>query len=167
MRLLVNGRARSVPEAWRDETLLATLREPLGLVGAKYSCGIGVCGACVVHVEGEPVRSCMLRTADAEGRRVLTVEGLAGADGTLHPLQRAWIEERVAQCGFCQAGQIMQALSLLERSPRPSEAEIASALAGNLCRCGTYDRIKRAVRRAAEVMADADRAPDPGAGDRG
>lgn len=164
MRLRVNDRERRVPDAWREETLLATLREHLGLVGAKYSCGIGVCGACVVHVGGEAVPSCTLRTGDVDGRSVLTIEGLggrgglAGEEGGLHPLQRAWIDERVAQCGYCQAGQIMQALALLSRNPRPSEAEIASSMEGNLCRCGTYDRIKKAIRRAADAMAG------PGAG---
>ncbi|UCE87376.1 MAG: (2Fe-2S)-binding protein [Deltaproteobacteria bacterium] len=148
MQLTVNGSERRVPDAWRDETLLSTLREHLGLVGAKYSCGIGVCGACTVHVDGAPVNSCTLRTSDAAGRSILTIEGLAGPDGGLHPLQQAWIAERVPQCGYCQTGQIMQAAALLARNPRPSEAEIAVAMAGNLCRCGTYDRIKKAIRRA-------------------
>lgn len=158
MRLRVNGNERSVSEAWREETLLATLREHLGLVGAKYSCGIGLCGACAVHLEGAPVNACRVRTGDVEGRSVLTVEGLAGEGGELHPLQKAWLEERVPQCGFCQTGQIMRALALLRETPRPSEAEIVSAMSGNLCRCGTYERIGRAIRRAAEAMAD-DTAP--------
>lgn len=155
MRLRVNGSERSVPEAWREETLLATLRERLGLVGAKYSCGIGLCGACVVHVDDVPVKSCTLRTGDVDGRSILTIEGLAGPAEGLHPLQRAWIAERVPQCGYCQAGQIMQALALLSANPRPSEADIVTAMAGNLCRCGTYDRIKKAIRRAADEMAGA------------
>jgi isoquinoline 1-oxidoreductase alpha subunit len=157
MRITVNGRQQSIPEAWRGETLLDTLREHLGLVGAKYSCGIGLCGACLVHVDGAPVNSCTLRTADLEGRHVLTIEGLSRADGRLHPLQEAWIAERVPQCGFCQAGQLMRAAALLAESPRPSEPEITAALSGNLCRCGTYDRIKRAIRRASGQR------PDPGA----
>lgn len=150
MRLTINGNERSVPDAWRDETLLSTLREYLGLVGAKYSCGIGLCGACTVHVDGAPVNSCKLRTSDVEGRSVLTIEGLARPDGALHPIQQAWIDERVPQCGYCQPGQIMQAAALLSENPRPSEEEIAAAMAGNLCRCGTYDRIKRAIRRASQ-----------------
>jgi isoquinoline 1-oxidoreductase alpha subunit len=148
MQLTVNGRQRQIPDAWRDETLLSTLREYLGLVGAKYSCGIGLCGACNVHLDGAPVHSCTVRTSDAEGRTVLTIEGLARSDGRLHPLQQAWIDERVPQCGYCQAGQIMQAAALLARNPRPGEEEITTAMAGNLCRCGTYDRIKKAIRRA-------------------
>jgi isoquinoline 1-oxidoreductase alpha subunit len=153
MRLRVNGSERSIPDAWRDETLLATLREQLGLVGARYGCGIGVCGACLVHVDGVPVHSCRVRTGEVDGRSLLTIEGLAGPDGRLHPLQQAWIDERVPQCGYCQAGQIMQALALLSANPRPSEADIVTAMAGNLCRCGTYDRIKKAIRRAAEALA--------------
>jgi isoquinoline 1-oxidoreductase alpha subunit len=153
MRITVNGVEHKIPDAWRDETLLNTLREHVGLVGARYSCGIGVCGACTVHVDGAPVNACRVRTADAEGHAVLTLEGLADADGRLHPLQQAWIAERVPQCGYCQAGQIMQAAALLARNPRPGDAEIAAAMNGNLCRCGTYDRIRRAIRRAAKEMA--------------
>jgi isoquinoline 1-oxidoreductase alpha subunit len=155
MRLTVNGSERRIPEAWRDETLLSTLREHLGLVGAKYSCGKGFCGACTVHVDGVPVNSCGVRTADVEGQSVLTIEGLARPDGRLHPLQQAWIEERVPQCGYCQTGQILRALALLVANPHPSEEEVVAAMAGNLCRCGTYDRIKRAIRRAADLLAEA------------
>jgi isoquinoline 1-oxidoreductase alpha subunit len=153
MRLTVNGRERELPDAWRDESLLATLRESLGLVGAKYSCGKGLCGACTVHIDGVATHSCNLRTADVEGRSILTIEGLAELDGRLHPLQQAWIDERVPQCGYCQAGQIMQAAALLSRHSRPSEEEIVAAMSGNLCRCGTYDRIKKAIRRAADELA--------------
>jgi isoquinoline 1-oxidoreductase alpha subunit len=155
MKLIVNGVERSVSDSWRGETLLSTLREHLGLVGAKYSCGLGLCGACKVHVDGRSVNSCTIRTAELEGRSILTIEGLAAGDGRLHPLQQAWIDERVAQCGFCQSGQIMQAADLLSRSPRPSVEEIDRAMSGNLCRCGTYDRIKKAIRRAAEGLARA------------
>jgi aerobic-type carbon monoxide dehydrogenase small subunit (CoxS/CutS family) len=143
----VNGAERSVPAAWADETLLDTLREHLGLVGAKYGCGIALCGACTVHVDGAPVPACRVRTADAVGRRIVTLEGLG--QGGLHRLQRAWLEERVPQCGYCQAGQLMQAAALLAANPEPSDDEIRSAMAGNLCRCGTYERIRRAIRRAA------------------
>jgi isoquinoline 1-oxidoreductase alpha subunit len=149
MKLTVNGTERGIPDVWRDETLLSTLREHLGLVGAKYSCGIGLCGACKVQLDGVAVNSCTVRTADAAGRAVLTVEGLAGPRGGLHPLQRAWIAERVPQCGYCQPGQLIAAAALLSRNPDPREDEIVAAMAGNLCRCGTYDRIKRAIRRAA------------------
>ena len=143
----MNGAEHRVPAAWAEETLLDTLREPLGLVAAKYACGIGVCGACKVHVDGAPLNACRVRTADVAGRSIVTLEGLAA--GGLHRLQQAWIEERVPQCGYCQAGQLMQAAALLASSPDPSDAEIRAAMAGNLCRCGTYERIRRAIRRAA------------------
>jgi isoquinoline 1-oxidoreductase alpha subunit len=148
MRIEVNGVPREVLPEWRDETLLSVLREHLGLVGTRFGCGEGACGACTVLLDGDPTRSCSVPAADAAGRSVRTVEGLAGRDG-LHPVQRAWLEERVAQCGYCQSGQIMAAVALLERSPDPSDAEIAAAMEGNLCRCGTQARIRRAVRRAA------------------
>ena len=154
MRLEVNGNERLIPDAWRDEALLHTLREYLGLVGAKYSCGMGLCGACKVQVDGVAVNSCGVRTADVEGQSVSTIEGLVRPDGRLHPLQQAWIEERVPQCGYCQPGQILQALALLSANPRPSDEEIVAAMAGNLCRCGTYDRIKKAIRRAADQLAE-------------
>jgi isoquinoline 1-oxidoreductase alpha subunit len=153
MRLIVNGTEQRIPDSWRDETLLSTLREYLGLIGAKYSCGIGLCGACKVHVDGAPLNSCGVRTGDVEGQAVLTIEGLAESEGSLHPLQQAWIVERVPQCGYCQTGQIMQAAALLTGNPRPTEEEIIAAMDGNLCRCGTYDRIKRAIRRAADQIA--------------
>jgi isoquinoline 1-oxidoreductase alpha subunit len=155
MRLTVNGVERRVPAEWREETLLSTLREHFGLVGARYSCGKGVCGACKVLVEGAPLSSCTLRTADVEGLSILTIEGLARPDGRLHPLQEAWIAQRVPQCGYCQSGQIMQALALLSAIPQPSDEEIVAAMAGNLCRCGTYDRIKKAIRRAADQLTEA------------
>ena len=145
--LTVNGAERRVPAAWGDETLLDTLREQLGLVAAKYGCGIAVCGACKVHLDGAPVNACRVRTADVSGRSIVTLEGLAG--GGLHRLQRAWIEERVPQCGYCQPGQLMQAAALLASNPEPSDDEIRAAMAANLCRCGTYERIRRAIRRAA------------------
>ena len=154
MRLTLNGSAQRVPDAWRDETLLSSLREYFGLVGVRPSCGMGLCGACKVLVDGVPLSSCTLRTADVEGRAVLTIEGLARPDGRLHPLQQAWIAERVPQCGYCQSGQIIQALALLSGNPHPSDEQIAAAMAGNLCRCGTYDRIKKAIRRAADQLAE-------------
>jgi isoquinoline 1-oxidoreductase alpha subunit len=160
MKLTVNGTAQRVPDAWRDEALLSTLREYFGLVGARYSCGTGLCGACKVLVDDVPISSCTMRTADVAGRTILTIEGLARPDGRLHPLQQAWIAERVPQCGYCQSGQIIQALALLSGSPHPSDEEIAAAMAGNLCRCGTYDRIKKAIRRAADQLAETGERPD-------
>ena len=157
--LRVNGAEHRVPAAWADETLLDTLREQLGLVGAKYGCGIAVCGACKVHVDGTPVTACRVRTADVVGRSIVTIEGLAA--GGLHRLQRAWIEERVPQCGYCQPGQLMQAAALLVSHPDPSDDEIRAAMVGNLCRCGTYERIRRAIRRAARE-ADAAETPPRG-----
>lgn len=150
MNLTVNGQARTVPAEWHDETLLDVLREALGLVGAKFGCGVGQCGACTVLVDGAPARSCTLRVAALAGRAVRTIEGLSD-DPALHPVQAAWLEESVPQCGYCQAGQVMGAVALLERTPRPTDAQIDEALAGHLCRCGTQQRIRRAVRRAAEM----------------
>ena len=148
MRLKVNGRDAAVPPDWRDESLLDVLREALGLVGAKYGCGVGLCGACTVLVDGEPARACLLRAAEVGEREVTTVEGLARGD-RLHPVQQAWLDEAVPQCGYCQAGQIVATVALLRRVPRPTDAQVDEALAGQLCRCGTHARIRRAVRRAA------------------
>jgi len=152
MKIRINGRVADVPETWRQESLLHVLREPLGLVGAKFGCGVGQCGACTVLLDGEPVRSCLLPAADVGARAVLTVEGLA-ADGRLHPVQQAWLDEAVPQCGYCQAGQVMGTVALLRQVPCPTDAQIDAALAGHLCRCGTYARIRRAVHRAAGVKA--------------
>lgn len=150
--LRVNGAERNVAVAWADETLLDTLREALGLVAAKYGCGIGACGACTVHVDEAPVRACLIRTGDVEGHGIVTLEGLA--DGALHPLQRAWLAERVPQCGYCQSGQLMRAAALLAERPEPTDEEVRAAMAGNLCRCGTYERIRRAIRRASRESAE-------------
>jgi aerobic-type carbon monoxide dehydrogenase small subunit (CoxS/CutS family) len=127
--------------------LLWALREELQLTGSKFGCGIGVCGACTVHVDGQPTRSCMMPVSHVAGKAVTTIEGLS-QDGR-HPLQLAWIEENVPQCGYCQSGQIMAAAALLAEIPNPSDADIDRAMAGNLCRCGTYQRIRRAIHRAA------------------
>ena len=127
--------------------LLWVLRDVLGLTGTKFGCGIGQCGACTIHLDGAPVRSCRLAAGSAAGRAVTTIEGLAAS--TPHPVQEAWIAEQVPQCGYCQSGQIMSAAALLARVSRPTDAEIDAAMSGNLCRCGTYQRIRRAVRRAA------------------
>jgi isoquinoline 1-oxidoreductase subunit alpha len=146
VRLTINGRPHEV-EAPDDMPLLWVLRDIVGLTGTKFGCGAGVCGACTVHVAGTPARSCMLPVASLGGRAITTIEGLS-RDGS-HPLQRAWVEEDVPQCGYCQAGQLMSAAALLARTPRPTDADIDAAMAGNLCRCGTYPRIRRAIHRAA------------------
>lgn len=151
MSFVLNGTSQDIPPEWADEPLLFLLREHLGLTGAKFGCGVGICGACTVIVDGEAARACIIRAGDVEGLVVRTVEGLAGAD-TLHPVQRAWLELAVPQCGYCQAGQIMSAVALLERTPEPSAEDIDAAMDGNLCRCGTYPRIRAAILRAAEDL---------------
>jgi isoquinoline 1-oxidoreductase subunit alpha len=148
MELQVNGQRHAIDTAWQDESLLVTLREALGLVGAKFGCGVGLCGACTVLVEGQPVRACLLAARDATGRSITTIEGLAQG-GVLHPVQQAWLDERVPQCGYCQAGQIMGAVALLRAVPRPADAQIDAAMAGHLCRCGTQPRVRAAIRLAA------------------
>jgi isoquinoline 1-oxidoreductase alpha subunit len=148
MQLQVNGRVVPVAPEWRDEQLLFVLREHLGLSGPKYGCGVGLCGACTVLVDGRPERACLLPAADLPGRNIVTVEGLAQGD-RLHPVQQAWLDERVPQCGYCQAGQIMAAVALLHARPNPDAADVDAALAGHLCRCGTQQRVRRAIARAA------------------
>jgi isoquinoline 1-oxidoreductase alpha subunit len=148
MKLRVNGAEHEVA-APDDMPLLWVLRDLLGLTGTKFGCGMALCGACTVHIEGKPVRSCVLPVGGVKGRAVTTIEGLS-PDGQ-HPVQRAWIEEDVVQCGYCQSGQIMAAAALLAARPHPSDADIDAALSGNLCRCGTYLRIRAAVKRAAEL----------------
>ena len=127
--------------------LLWAIRDHVGLTGTKYGCGAGLCGACTVHLDGKPVRSCMVPASQAAGHAVTTIEGLS-ADRS-HPVQRAWIAEDVPQCGYCQAGQIMSAVALLAETPKPTDEQIDAAMAGNLCRCGTYQRIRHAIHRAA------------------
>ena len=151
--LNVNGEKRSLGQVDPETPLLWVLRDQLQLVGAKYGCGIGMCGACTVLLNGKAVRSCSLRVSDAGEGEIQTIEGLAAGDGKLHPLQDAWIEEDVAQCGYCQAGQIMAASALLKANPSPSDAEIDKAMAGNVCRCGTYLRIRKAIKRASGELA--------------
>jgi isoquinoline 1-oxidoreductase alpha subunit len=143
----VNG-ARHELDVEGEMPLLWALRDVLGLIGTKYGCGIAQCGACTVHLDGAAVRSCSVRVADVAGKSIRTIEGLA--QGTrLHPLQQAWIEHDVPQCGYCQAGQIMSAAALLDRTPNPTDADIDAAMAGNYCRCGTYNRIRAAIHGAA------------------
>lgn len=148
LALVVNGQPRSV-DVEPDTPLLWVLRDTLGLTGTKYGCGAALCGACTVHVDGQPVRSCQTTVESVQGKRVTTIEGLS-PDGR-HPLQQAWLQEQVPQCGYCQAGMLMTAAAFLAGNPRPSDSEIDRALVGHACRCGTYQRIRKAVRRAAEA----------------
>jgi isoquinoline 1-oxidoreductase alpha subunit len=152
MKLRVNGQDRDVV-APDDMPLLWVLRDVLGLTGTKFGCGMAQCGACTVHVDGQAVRSCVLPLSGVKGRAVTTIEGLSQTG--LRAVQRAWIEEDVVQCGYCQPGQIMAAAGLLQARPEPTDAEIDAALSGNLCRCGTYQRIRAAVHRAAALAGEA------------
>jgi isoquinoline 1-oxidoreductase alpha subunit len=131
--------------------ILWVVRETLGLNGTKFGCGIAQCGACTVHLDGKPVRSCSTPVAEAEGRAVTTIEGVGGPDGELSKVQQAWVSEQVPQCGYCQSGQIMSATALLRDNPSPSDADIDAAMKGNICRCGTYVRIRRAIKVAAGI----------------
>jgi isoquinoline 1-oxidoreductase alpha subunit len=148
MKLRVNGREHEV-SAPEEMPLLWVLRDLLGLTGTKFGCGMAQCGACTVHLDGEAVRSCVLPVGSVGDKAVTTIEGLS-TDG-LHPVQRAWIETDVVQCGYCQPGQIMTAAALLRVKHKPTDAEIDAAMSGNLCRCGTYQRIRAAVRRASQI----------------
>jgi isoquinoline 1-oxidoreductase alpha subunit len=152
LKLTVNNVAKSV-DVPPDTPLLWVLRDVLDLKGAKYGCGMGVCGACTVLVDGHAVRSCMTHVGSVTGQHVTTIEGLS--PGGLHPVQAAWESIDVAQCGYCQSGQIMAAAALLDRSPHPTDAEIDTAMSGNLCRCGTYPRIRQAIHQAAAAGATA------------
>ncbi|HMV31839.1 MAG TPA: (2Fe-2S)-binding protein [Gemmatimonadales bacterium] len=143
----LNGRSQSV-DVPDDTPLLWVLRDTLALTGTKYGCGMAQCGACTVHLDGQAIRSCSTPVGAAAGKKVTTIEGLS-ADGS-HPLQQAWVAEQVPQCGYCQSGQIMQAAALLSQTPTPTDAEIDAAMAGNICRCGTYQRIRAAIHRAAK-----------------
>ncbi len=151
VRFKVNGREHTVKDLDPSVPLLWVLRDSLGLVGAKFGCGLGMCGACTVHLNGQPVRSCLVPAQSVGEQPITTIEGLA-KDGQLHPLQEAWIEHDVAQCGYCQTGQIMSAAALLEENSKPSAQDIEAAMAGNLCRCGTYNRIREAVQAAAQKI---------------
>lgn len=154
MKLIVNGTERQV-EVEDDMPLLWILRDELGITGVKYGCGIAACGACTVHVDGEAMRSCQV-TADTleDGTEITTIEGL-GTPPALHAVQSAWVEHQVAQCGYCQSGQIMQAAALLAEIPNPTDEDIDDAMSGNLCRCGTYPRIRAAVKTAAQTLQEA------------
>jgi isoquinoline 1-oxidoreductase alpha subunit len=148
IKLTLNGQAKDIDVA-DDTPLLWVLRDTLGLTGTKYGCGSALCGACTVHVDGQPTRSCVTPVSAVSGKSVTTIEGLSNDRG--HPVQRAWIELEVPQCGYCQSGQIMSAAALLSKNPNPSDADIDGAMSGNICRCGTYPRIRKAVHRAAEL----------------
>jgi aerobic-type carbon monoxide dehydrogenase small subunit (CoxS/CutS family) len=157
--LTVNGETQRVDVDERTP-LLWVIRETLGLTGTKFGCGIAQCGACTVHLNGRPIRACVTPLSAAAGQAVTTIEGLA-QDDTLHPVQQAWIDLQVPQCGYCQCGQIMSAVALLETEPDPDDAAIDRAMRGNLCRCGTYPRIRRAVHRAAELARGAPAEQNP------
>jgi len=133
--------------------LLWVIREQAGLTGTKFGCGIAQCGACTVHLNGRPIRSCVTPVQAAAGQQITTIEGIGLGDAGLHAVQRAWIDEQVPQCGYCQSGQIMAAVALLEQNPAPSDADIDAAMSGNICRCGTYSRIRRGIKRAATTLA--------------
>ncbi|RDK11427.1 (2Fe-2S)-binding protein [Cupriavidus lacunae] len=151
MKLTVNGKMRQV-DVVPDMPLLWVLRDELGITGPKYGCGIAQCGACTVHIDGQAVRSCQMRIGDLGKRAVTTIEGLGAK--SLHVVQRAWIEHQVPQCGYCQCGQIMQAAALLAANPKPSDDDINTAMSGNLCRCGTYERIRTAIHAAAAKLSE-------------
>jgi isoquinoline 1-oxidoreductase alpha subunit len=148
MKLNVNGSEREI-DAPDDMPLLWVLRDLMGLTGTKFGCGIAQCGACTVHVDGSPLRACVTPASNVAGKKITTIEGLS-ADGS-HPVQKAWAELDVVQCGYCQSGQIMSAAALLAKVPSPTDTDIDQALSGNLCRCGTYQRIRAAVHRAADI----------------
>jgi isoquinoline 1-oxidoreductase subunit alpha len=147
----LNGKPETV-DVSPDMPLLWVLRDVLNMTGTKFGCGMALCGACTVHINGEATRSCITQISTVSGKKVTTIEGLS-ADGT-HPVQKAWIEEDVPQCGYCQSGQIMSAVALLSKKPKPSDADIDDFMSGNICRCGTYQRIRKAIHRAAGATAE-------------
>ena len=146
IELTINGKSQVVSNVPDDMPLLWVLRDILGLTGTKFGCGIAICGSCTVHLDGEPVRSCVIPIGTLAGKNVLTIEGLS--ENGDHPVQLAWMDENVPQCGYCQPGQIMSAVALLDSNPSPSDQDINEAMAGNICRCGTYLRIRKAIKNA-------------------
>ena len=160
--LSINGESRDL-DVDPSTPLLWVIRDYAGLTGTKFGCGIAQCGSCTVHIDGRPVRSCVIPAATAAGRQITTIEGIGDGKGTLHPVQQAWIDEQVPQCGYCHSGQIMAAAALLADTPSPTDADIDEAMSGVVCRCGTYPRIRRGIKRAAAVMAGA-RATETGDG---
>jgi len=154
VNLNVNDKEYELADVDESTPLLWVLRDRLGLVGTKFGCGGGFCGACTVHIDGRPARSCISKVGQVTGRRISTIEQLAPSETELHPLQKAWISHDVPQCGYCQAGQLMSAAALLAQNPEPSDSDIDSAMRGNICRCGTYERIRSAIHSAAaEIRA--------------
>lgn len=149
--LTINGEAHEL-DVDPGTPLLWVIREQAGLTGTKFGCGIAQCGACTVHLDDTPIRSCVTPVQVADGKSVRTIEDIAAPDGELHPVQQAWIDEQVPQCGYCQSGQVMSAVALLESNTAPSDEDIDAAMSGNICRCGTYPRIRRGIKRAAAVM---------------
>ena len=152
-KLTVNNQSYTLDNLNPETPLLWVLRDELGLRGTKFGCGIGQCGACTVHLNGLPIRACSLPVSAVNDQHVTTIEGLAENELNLHPLQQAWVELDVPQCGYCQAGQLMTAAALLDSTPNPSDEEIDAAMAGNLCRCGTYTRIKKAIQRVVDTKS--------------
>lgn len=152
----VNGERQTV-DVDPSKPLLWVLREQLALTGTKFGCGIAQCGACTVHIDGQAMRSCVTRIGSVEGKQITTVEGLRSETGELHPVQQAWIEHQVPQCGYCQSGQLMSASALLARNPNPSDADIDAAMSGNICRCGMYGRIREAIKSVDVAAADNDK----------
>ena len=142
--------------------LLWAIREQAGLTGTKFGCGIAQCGACTVHLNGKPIRSCVMTVKAAVGKEITTIEGVISNESILHPVQQAWIKEQVPQCGYCQSGQIMSAIALLDRNNSPTDSDIDDAMKGNICRCGTYGRIRKGIKTAALIMQHSAEAPDDG-----
>lgn len=154
LNLIINGKTHTIGDDVDPKTpLLWVLRDTLNMVGTKYGCGVGQCSACTVHLNGVPIQSCQVSAESAVGQQIATIEGLAAPGATLTAVQQAWIEEDVPQCGYCQAGQIMRATALLARFPKPTDAQIDTEMAANLCRCGTYVRIRKAIHTAAAKVA--------------
>jgi isoquinoline 1-oxidoreductase subunit alpha len=151
VNFILNGKSTTV-EADPDKPLLWVLREDLGLTGTKYGCGMAVCGCCTVHLDGDAIRSCVTPMSRVDGKRVTTIEGLSNDLG--HPLQKAWMQIQVPQCGYCQPGQMMSAACLLSQKPKPTDTDISEAMSGNLCRCGTYQRVRKAIHLAASLAAE-------------
>jgi len=152
IKLHINGQAHEL-DVDPDTPLLWAIREQAGLTGTKFGCGIARCGACTVHLNGAPIRSCVTPVQAAANQRITTIEGIGQGEAGLHAIQQAWIDEQVPQCGYCQSGQIMAAVALLETNPAPTDADIDAAMSGNICRCGTYPRIRRGIKRAATTLA--------------
>jgi isoquinoline 1-oxidoreductase alpha subunit len=161
MEIIVNGKSYEVPDE-PDRPLLWVLHDELGLTGTKFGCGVGICGACEIHLDDKVVRSCVTSLSAVKGKVIRTIEGLASEEG-LHPVQQAFLDEQVHQCGYCMSGQMMRAVALLKKNPNPTEEDIAAEMRGNYCRCGSYERIKRAVMRAAKEMATSEDNPANGA----